>query len=1052
MLVCLAISIGQVFAQSTVTGGIRGKITDQAGATLPNATVTATNAGTNAAATTTTDEDGGYRFSNLQPGTYTIGITASGFSNFTQERVVVEVGQVTSVDVPLGVAGQSATVEVTAETPVINTNSQDFATNINQTSINELPINGRKASNFVLLTPATVPDGTFGLVSFRGVSGLLNNSTVDGGDNNQSFQSEERGRTRIAYVISQAAIREFQVNTSNYSAEYGRSAGGVINTVTQSGTNGFHGQLFEYYRDNKFGARNPGAFQPVLVNGVSQQVAVKPVDVRHQFGGAVGGPIIKDRLFFFFSYDQQKRNFPALSRFDTLTYLNGLNRPSLTSRGVTEAQINNTLAFITSLTGETPRRADQTLFLPKIDWQVNNNNLFSATYNRLRFESPNGLQTQATNTVGRGSYGNDFVNVDTLNLRLQSTLSSNLLNEARFQYARDFEFALSSEPISGEPLTATTSQGRRSPSVLLQGGLSFGTSANFERNRYPFETRYQFADTVTWTRGRHTFKFGGDFNHVIDDIQNLRSEAGSYTYGSINDFILDYVNFTSPLAATTQCTSTATRFVGRCYTGNYIQGVGIPGIKFSTDEYSFFFQDDFRITPRLTVNFGMRYEYQKLPDPMLPSSSTTVIPNDGRTVAEATSTFPDDKNNFGPRLGFAYDITGDGKTSVRGGFGIYYGRMLGGHIWANLLNTGNPAGQGQISIPVLLNNTPAQNPAAPLFATVLPSNQTPAAANLNFYQRNFQSPQIAQYDLILERQIGKNMAVSVSYVGSKGSYLPTYVDQNLMPTGTFATFNTYGGEFNGQSFTLPLYTKVLGANSPQYLQFQSSVKSEYNALIFQANRRFTNGLQFQASYTLAKSTDTGQNSSITSFFNTPFNVFDRSYDAGPSNFDVRHKVVVSAVFAPTPYKGDTTSFYNYLLNGWSIAPIYQFYSGQPYSGTGTILNGTNGSNLFPLNRRNSYRNPNLWNVDLRLSKRVRFTERFNLELLAEGFNILNRTQVVGSSTLQYTRATNCATIDNGQPTNDQFGLCARTAFGSVNSTDSNLFRERQIQFAARFQF
>lgn len=1067
MMFCLAIGVGQIFAQSTVSGGIRGKITDQSGATLPNATITATNAGTNAVSTATTDEDGVYRFSNLQPGTYTIGVAASGFANFSQEKVVVEVGQVTTIDVPLGVAGQNATVEVTAETPIINTNSQDFATNINQTSINELPINGRRASNFVLLTPATVPDGTFGLISFRGISGLLNNSTVDGGDNNQSFQSEERGRTRISYVVSQSAIREFQVNTSNYSAEYGRSAGGVVNTVTQSGTNGFHGQLFEYYRNNKFGTRNPGAFQPVLVNGVSQQVAVKPVDVRHQFGGAVGGPIIKDRLFFFFSYDQSKRNFPALSRFNSLTYFNGVDTALLTTplgqqvpnrtagtlgRGLTAAQVNDTLSFLTSLTGEAPRRADQTIYLPKIDWQVNNNNLFTATYNRLRAKSPNGLQTQATNTVGRGSYGDDFVNVDSLNLRLQSTVSSNLLNEARFQYARDFEFALSSEPISGEPLTATTSQGRRSPSVNLTDGLTFGTTTNFERNRYPFETRYQFADTVTWNRGRHTFKFGGDFNHVIDDIQNLRSEAGSYSYGTINDFIIDFTNFRTPIAATTPCATTLTRFVGRCYTGNYLQGVGIPGIKFSTNEYSFFFQDDFRLTPRLTVNFGMRYEYQKLPEPVLANTSTAVIPFDGRTLAEATSTFPDDKNNFGPRFGFAYDLTGDGKTSIRGGAGLYYGRFLGGHIWANLLNTGNPAGQGQITIPVLLpGSTTAQNPAAPVFATVLSTNQTPAAATINFYQKNFQSPQIAQYDLIIERQISRNTAVSVSYVGSRGSHLPTYVDQNLAPTGALATFTAYGGIFNGQTFTLPLYAKAVSA-LPSLLQFQSTVKSEYNALIFQANRRLTDGLQFQASYTLAKSTDTGQNSSITSFFNTPLDPFNRSYDAGPSNFDVRHKVTVSAVYAPTPYKGDTTSFYNYLLNGWSIAPIYQFYSGQPFSGTSTVLNGTAGSNLFPLNRRNSYRNPDLWNVDLRLSKRIRFTERFNLELLAEGFNIFNRTQISGINFTQYTRATNCATVDNGIATNNANGLCARAAFGSVFSTDSNLFRERQIQFATRFHF
>ncbi|HEX9960351.1 MAG TPA: carboxypeptidase regulatory-like domain-containing protein, partial [Pyrinomonadaceae bacterium] len=229
---CLALGTSQILAQSTVTGGIRGTVSDAQGAVVPNVTVTIVNTGTNQTQDITTDEDGGYRFSNLQPGVYSLKAVASGFAQFNQERVVVEVGQVTPIEIQLGLTGQTANVEVTAEAPVINTNSQDFATNINQTSINELPINGRRASNFVLLTPATVPDGTFGLISFRGISGLLNNSTVDGGDNNQAFQSEERGRTRIGYVISQSAVREFQVNTSNYSAEYGRSAGGVVNTVT----------------------------------------------------------------------------------------------------------------------------------------------------------------------------------------------------------------------------------------------------------------------------------------------------------------------------------------------------------------------------------------------------------------------------------------------------------------------------------------------------------------------------------------------------------------------------------------------------------------------------------------------------------------------------------------------------------------------------------------------------------------------------------------------------------------------------------------------------
>ncbi len=1050
---CLLLTVGQVFAQSTVTGAIRGQVKDPQGAIIPNAVVTITNEGTSNAQTVTATTDGTFRVTNLQPGSYTVEISSGSFAAYRQERVIVEVGQVTPLDVALGVEGTSATVEVSAEAPVINTSDQASATNINQTSINELPINGRRWSNFALLTPGTVPDGTFGLISFRGISGLLNNNTIDGGDNNQAFFSEERGRTRINYVISQSAIREFQVNTSNYSAEYGRSAGGVVNAVTKSGTNEFHGDLFYYNRNNRNGARNPRAFQSVLNNGVVQIVDAKPIDLRQQFGGTVGGPIIKDRLFFFFSYDQQKRNFPGLAVFSSPSYLNTVNRTTLTARGLSSTQINNTLTFINSLTGETPRKGDQTLYLPKIDWQINDKNLFSISYNRLRWKSPAGVQTQAVNNYGRRSFGDDLVSVDSINARIQTTFSPSILNEARFQYGRDFERQFSQEPLPGEPLTGSTFLGQRSPNIFLSNGLQFGIPNFLERSAYPDERRQQFADTVTVIRGRHTIKFGGDINRVSDDTQNLRYETGGYSYNNINDFIVDYVNYLSPLPATSLC-ATSTRRAGLCYTSNYSQGIGSRGLKFTTYDYNFFAQDDFRVTPRLTLNLGLRYEYIQIPDAVLANTSSAVIPNDGRTLAEATSTMPSDSNNFGPRIGFAYDLTGDGKTSVRGGYGIYYGRIQNSTIYNALINTGNTNGQSQLSVPTTRTSggVTTINPCAPVFPNILSADcSTFSQGAIQFFQRDFQAPLINQYDLIFEREVLKNTIVSASFIGSLGRNLPTFVDQNLVRTGS-NTFTVYGGDLNGQTFTLPVYSRA-NSSFAQLTQIESTVNSEYRALVLQANRRFTNGLQFQTSYTLAKSTDTNQNSATFTQNNSPYDVFDRSYDAGPSNFDVRHKFVASVVYAPNLYKGDKSSFYNYLLNGWSIAPVYTFYSGRPFDGTvsGTSLNGTNGDNRFPLNERNAYRLPSISNLDLRISKRFKFNERYNLELLAEGFNVFNRTQVFGLSSTLYNRNTNCFTI-NGITTSNTNGLCYNPTFGETTTTDSTLYRERQVQFAARFQF
>src|SRR5437763_13639801 len=684
--VLLAICALSAMAQGTVTGAVGGVVTNPNKEVVPGATITVKNSGTAKEDTATADGEGRFKVTNLQPGNYSVTINASGFAPFTQENVVVEVGRETTLEVGLSLQGVTGTVQVTAEAPVINTTQQDFSTNVNQVSLNNLPTNGRRWSNLAILTPGTVPDGTFGLISFRGISGLLNNSTIDGGDNNQAFFSEERGRTRIGYVISQAAIREYQVNTSNYSAEYGRSAGGVINAVTKSGTNEFHGTAFLFDRNNKWGARNPRSTVNQIINGISTPVAYKAPDTRYQFGGTIGGPIVKNKAFFFFSYDQQKRNFPGVSTFTALDFLNradtcaltaaagaainlttcpafaGTTNPTrtgslATGKGLTTAQVTNTLSFLNSISGEVPRRGDQRLFLPKVDWNINSNNTFTATYNSLRWVSPAGIQTQAINTRARDNFGDDGVNIDWLNLRLSTTLKPTLLNELRYQWGRDNEFQSSQPPLPGEP---TNSVGGRSPQTFITNGFSFGIPEFLERPAFPDERRNQFADTMTSTVGSHTLKWGGDINFVKDIISNLRFSGGEFNYtggvnavgfyGGLNDFIIDYTNFISPgsLPSNTPCYS-STRTVGKCYGGNFNQGLGVLGLTMKTTDLNFFVQDDWRVNSRLTLNLGLRYEYQRNPDAI----STNINP-----VLSQTANKISDKHNWDSRLRFAYDVTG----------------------------------------------------------------------------------------------------------------------------------------------------------------------------------------------------------------------------------------------------------------------------------------------------------------------------------------------------------------------------------------------------------
>ncbi|MGI8653793.1 MAG: TonB-dependent receptor domain-containing protein [Pyrinomonadaceae bacterium] len=1047
-LLLLTVMSVAALAQSTVDGAIGGIAKDPQGAIIPNATVAVRNVETNKESTVTTDSEGRFRVAQLQPGNYSVVVNASGFGTFTQEPVVVEVGRITTIEAGLQVGNVTGeTVNVSGEAPVINTERQDFSTNVNQTSINELPINGRRASDFVRLSPGVVPDGAFGLTSFRGISGLLNNSTVDGGDNNQAFFSEERGRTRIPYVISQAAVREFQVNTSNYSAEYGRAAGGVINTITKSGTNEFHGGAFFYDRDNKLGARNPFSFLTVRQpDGTNQIVGLKPTDRRLQFGGTIGGPIVKDKLFFFFSYDQQKQNFPAVAAPSSTTFFNltAANQTTLTSRGITNTQRDAGLAFLQSLTGTVPRRRNQTIYLPKIDWNINNNNTFTATFNRLRANAPAGVQSQAVVSRGIASFGNDFVNVDSLNLRLASTLSPKLLNEARFQYGRDNESQIGQTPAPGEPTTAVNGT---SPSVAIgSGGITIGQPNFLNRRAFPDEKRLQFADTITLTRGNQTFKFGGDVNRVNDLLDNLFQESGAYSYSNLTDFLSDFAN---P--------------AGKRYS-SFNQGFGPTAFRFNTYDYNFFVQDDIRVSPRLTLNLGLRYEYEQLPNPQI-----------ANPLAPGTSVFPSDKNNFGPRFGFAYDLTGDGKTSLRGGYGIYYGRIINSTISNAITNTGSALGQRQFSLR-------GSDPGSPTYPNVLaaPPNVAGSAPAPDIIQfaSNTSNPMIHQADIVFERQISRNTVVSVSGLLSLGRALPTFVDTNLSFPNTTLNFNVVGGQFDGQRFQSPVF---LGArpntNFGRITEIRSTINSEYEGLVLQANRRLTKGLQFQTNYTLSRALDNGQGSQTFSNPNIPLNPFDLGLEGGTSTLNVRHRFNASVVYNPTFFGDGSSKVGRAIFNGFTIAPIVQIASGRP--DTGTVSNnlstaqpsgtaaafrptslgiiGAGGSNRPFFIPRNAVNFPHTATVDLRVSRRFRFTETANIEFLAEGFNIFNRTNVTderGTLFILSSQFNNTGTA----ATNPNFGqitgatLTSDPTFRTPTGAGNTIFRERQIQLAVRFQF
>jgi hypothetical protein len=1074
--VLLLLSATWLVAQSTTGGAIAGTVVDAQGRAIPAAHLALRNPATGFARNTSTNEAGSFYFEEVTPGTYTLMVGADGFAPWLAQSVTVEIGRLTHLVPKLAVGTAETTVSVNAQEPALDTTSAAVATNIDQTQVDELPSNGRRWSNFALLAPGVTPDQNgYGLLSFRGISVLLNNNTIDGADNNQAFFSEERGRTRIGYSTTQAAVSEFQVNTSNFSAEYGRAAGGVVNTVTKSGGNELHGQVFLYDRDSSWGASNP--FTTITTRSSTGEFVtspLKPSDVRKQWGFNAGGPLRKDKLFWFFAYDQYRRDFPGVARAGTPEKF--FQTPSAQQMQTLAGRIqqtpaqavvsyNNLLNNLNSLLGDVPRNGNQVIFFPKVDWQFNERHHLTLQYNRMRWNSLNGVQTAASDTYGMASFGNDYVKEDWGIVRWQYFLTANMLNEARYQYGRDTESEFAAAPAPFEQSLSKNVYGH-APQISIAAssyGFRFGKPAFLDRPAYPDERRHQFVDMITWIRGNHAIKFGYDLNYVTDYSNNLYDQNGTYSYSNPLDFAADYYSPNHCDGSTSGAGSLP------CYS-YFQQGIGSTTFQFQTADYSGFLSDEWKLRHGLTLSLGIRYEYEQLPN----TNKNLVNPDIPRSA-----TLPHDRNNFGPRVGIAWDIFGKGNTVLRAGYGIYYGRIINSTAFTALTATGSPNSQ----------RTYYYRPTdigAPPFPYVFNSNPVlTVAPNAVYFDAHFQNPQIHQTELSLEQSLSHKTTLTFTYMGSAGRELPNFADTNIDLSGGNQPFKTITytvddatgkGPLKG-TYTTNFFSQRINPKYQQITDIFSETNSYYQAGVVKLTHRASRTLDLSGAYTYAHAIDYNQNESTFADLNDVLDPTNFKLEYGNSNFDIRQRVTGSAV-AHAPWR--VHGFWGYLVNGYLVAPVVELRTGLPFtmrttgsipslacsyqqfllgicpstkvSGLGASINGSGGDNRLPTVGRNTFRYPRIYSVDARLAKDTRIGERYSLEVVGEVFNVLNHQNATSIDTVGYIMDGATTPGGNGRLT-FLSGANGTARFGTItNSNSTTLYRERQIQLALRLRF
>jgi outer membrane receptor protein involved in Fe transport len=1041
-------------AQSAGTGTITGTLSDPQGASIPAATVVVRNIDTGVDRTLKTNDAGIYLAAFLQPGRYEIRASKDGFATVVRQRLNLEVGQTLGIDLELPIKAAEATVTVTGESPVLDTEKTETSEVVSQTLVQNLPINGRRWDSFVLLTPGVTNDGGFGLVSYRGISGLYNENSVDGANNNQAFFSEARGRTRIAYVYSMDTIKEFQVSASNYSAEFGQAAGGVVNAVTKSGTNAIHGDLFYFLRYPDLNALDPINKASSIVNN---RPFTKPVHQQQQFGGSVGGPIIKDKLFYFLTYDGSRKIFPITYTTSNLSAIVPANCPS----GATATQCTDALNFLTSLLGNFPRNGNQDVYFAKVDYQLNSTNRLSANFNFQNWRSPNGINTAPTRfNDSLTTNGNDLVHSRFFVADWNSTISSSLVNDFRFQWARDLEFE--SPNFSG-------------PSVSIPGITTYGMPNFLPRPAFPDEHRWQFTDTVSYLRGHHSLKSGIDVSPVHELLINLFQGGGIYSYsGSSATALRNWIADAYGVQATPTDTLIGKHYNSFTQATDPITGVGKDD--FWNTDVAWFVEDTWKFRPNLTLNLGIRYDLQLIPQPPKPNTATPLL-------TRYTSKINIDKNNFAPRIGISWSPLKS--TVVRAGYGIFYAKTTNSTFYTVRVENGvfqqtascRSTDACAPTFPNVIFPAPGPPLQAPFAGALVPqvvnTNPTAGSSVNRGLSPDFVNPLVHEGELGIERQLPGNMSVSGTYLFSRGLRLPVFIDTNLAPATTTKTYDvTDAAGATLQQVTVPFYTSRLDTQSGTVLTGFSTINSWYHGLVVSVRKPFGNGIELLANYTLSKAIDNGEVIGTNGTFNgtdTPLDPKNQKQENSLSDLDQRQRFVTSLYWVP-PFSKISNKTSRLLLNGFSFGGIVTIASANPVTGMvnggpfGVPDGGVTGGEVssfggftggrVPYTGRNTFKAPTtLRTVDFRISRDIPIHERFKLQFNGEAFNLFNHTNFTSvlNNAVNFTaHSATSATCNNALHTNDC--LIARTDFLLPSASGNSIYGARQLQVSAKLIF